>query len=152
MIVDYDGFPCRCLIVGMCILFIPVYSWQWQHYSNKKYRQMICDLNFITINILHQKICSWQRPGQTGEVHLTPESRVSLEQTHDDGHGGLVIALAGGRGWLGGVTLGQPRPRHDLVWEAPVGLEAGPEAWGGGKVTPRGRGHGIVEKLCLICR
>ena len=79
-------------------LIYPSAVYSWQHYANKKYRQMICDLNFITMNILQQKICSWQRPGQTGEVHLTPESRICLKQTHDDGHGGLVSALTGGRG------------------------------------------------------
>ena len=85
--------------------------------------------------------CSRQRPGQAGEVHVTAEPRVGLEQAHDDGHGGLVGAggVAGGRGGARGLAAGLPRPRQDLLGQAarlPGGVGRQVAAGGGGAVSP----------------
>ena len=67
---------------------------------------------------------------------MTAESRVGLEQAHDDGHGGLVGAggVAGGRGGARGLAAGVPRPRQDLLGQAPhlPGVRGRAVAAGGG--------------------
>ena len=43
-----------------------------------------------------------------------------LKKAHDDGHGSLVVAIAGGRGGGGVVLPGIERPLHDLVAQGHV--------------------------------
>ena len=69
-----------------------------------------------------------------------------LQETHDDGHGSIIVTLAGGRGRLWGVSLGIGRPLHDLLGE-------GERGGLGGFPSPGGRGScggGAAAVLTVI--
>ena len=74
---------------------------------------------------------------------------VHLQETHDDGHGSIIVALAGGRGRLWGVSLGIGRPLHDLLRERQRGRLGGLPA-PGGRGGGRGRAAGVLTAIIII--
>ena len=66
----------------------------FKHSSIPYTRQYTLSQNaMITIT----KLTSSQRPGQIIEVNWSPESRVGLQEAHDDRHGRLVVSVVPGR-------------------------------------------------------
>ena len=75
---------------------------------------------------------------------LRSVSQSHLQQAHDDRHGRVVVALAGGRGGLRRVALGVGGPLEDLLGQRHGGghrAPAQPAARGRGR---RGAGHRVL--------
>ena len=80
---------------------------------------------------------------------LRSVSQSHLQQAHDDRHGRVVVALAGGRGRLRRVALGVGCPLEDLLGQRHGGGHRAPAQTAARGRGRRGAGHRVLAAMAV---